>query len=35
MSEHIREYLAEDVVDAKICEIGAKRSADWAGKQVR
>ena len=34
MSEHIREYLAEDVVDAKICEIGAKISADYAGKQV-
>lgn len=34
MSEHIREYLAEDVVDTKICEIGAKISADYAGKQV-
>lgn len=34
MSEHIREYLAEDVVDAKICEIGAKISEDYAGKQV-
>lgn len=34
MGEHIREYLSEKEVDAKIAEIGAKISADYAGKQI-
>lgn len=34
MGEHIREYLSEKEVDDKIAEIGAKISADYAGKQI-
>lgn len=34
MAEHIRQYLSEEEVDARIKEMGEQISKDYAGKQV-